>query len=248
MAEASAWPVRSGAMLSAAPQITSVGAAIAAQQPLAHARVLEREVAADRPALGAALDRAHHRPEPRRIQAHRALRADAAEELGVHRAVQDAGDVEQNHAADTLRIEPGVRERHRAAHGVPDKREGALHAAREHAFQHARQVLRGIQVIALVGVAEAGKVHGVNPVALGQGRNDRDPVARRGLAQAVHQHHRLGAFRAGLVKRDPAAEHRLLDEFRRRIRSPDPVARQLGRDRCRCEEIRKNHEPDQVLC
>ena len=160
------------------------------------------------------------------------LRPKAAEVLRIDRAVQHAGHVHQHQAADAVRIGCGVRERDGAAHGVADQHEGARHARRHHRLDDAGVVRGRVEMIALVRLAEAGKIQREHVVALRQSRDQLAPVARAVLPEPVDQDHRGPVAPAGTVKHDIAAEDGFGHQLAARAARADPFrGRCAGRNR-----------------
>jgi hypothetical protein len=106
---------------------------------------------------------------------------------------------------------------------MADERDGPRGALLQQGFEHAREIVGRVVVVALVGLAEPGQVEREHPVAPGERGDHPGPVARGGLSEAVHQHHRFAAFRPGLVHRDAAAEHRVAHILRLGERAAQPV-------------------------
>ena len=81
-------------------------------------------------------------------------------------------------------------------------------------FHECRVIGRRVQDIGLVRAAEAGQVEGQHVILARQPRDERSPIARAIVADAMNQHHRLFVLAAGLVDMRAALEDRLLDHGR----------------------------------
>jgi hypothetical protein len=125
---------------------------------------------------------------------------------------------------------------------MADQREGPLHAFFQHRLQHAREIVRRVQMIALVRLAEAGEVERIDRIALGKRWNYVCPVLGGVPAQPVHQDHRIGAARARLVEHHAAAEHRLVHELGARVRSLQPIGLRRGKNHKRGGEEHPFHD------
>ena len=118
-----------------------------------------------------------------------ALHAQAAQPLRHDRVMQHAGQVHQHQPVEVIGELPGVGQRDRPAHGVPHQGEGPGVELPHGAANRRGHGIGAVQMIAACRAAEAGQIHGNDPIGLGQHGDDALPVTHRVAAQAMHQHH-----------------------------------------------------------
>ena len=127
-------------------------------------------------------------------------------EVHVGFAVQDPGSVDEHEPLHIAGKAACVEKRDGAAHGMADQVEPALHARSHQRMNEFGIALGRVEIMPVGRPAKAGQIEGDDVVARGQRWQNRMPVARAAVAQAMNQHHGRRVGRSGLHDVDLPAE------------------------------------------